>query len=494
MNTKKVQILNLFKNRYFHYSVFLIVVFTTQFSSISIEVVDWDESTFFIISKYVSEGKILYLDYWDSKPPLMFFYLASMFKIFGPSLLIGRLAGDLLIFLIIIHVYKILNNFYNLNICFFSSLFLIYLFSYEASQPTMTEHLGILFIVVSIDFVFKKNNIVNLIIIGILFSLSFNTRNNLAFACIAISIYLLFIKKIKVRSFKWVFVGFIIPICFISVYFFIKSSFKYYFYMLFQLPFQTTQTYRMNFNEFIDQILSILNLDQYISIELIIIVTLLITIIITNSKFSNLTSFNIDLLNYLIIFFLTISIIFGGRLFNHYLIQLFPSLAIIFASTLNYFSKNKLIMLFVTFFVVLLNINLFTVGLNNLSNYQNIRNNYKIALMSDNLRADNNTSFLALENHLIFFYNDFIKQFKVVHPSSLTNPVRNKDIFDSLKKFGLVENDQFLEFVENKPDYIFCENNCELYIDQSYYVQNYFLLEEVDGLKLFQKNRAQVNN
>ena len=114
--------------------------------------------------------------------------------------------------------------------------------------------------------------------------------------------------------------------------------------------------------------------------------------------------------------------------------------------------------------------------------------------MSDNLRADNNTSFLALENHLIFFYNDFIKQFKVVHPSSLTNPVRNKDIFDSLKKFGLVENDQFLEFVENKPDYIFCENKCELYIDQSYYVQNYFLLEEVDGLKLFQKNRAQVNN
>ena len=52
------------------YSAFFLVTFLTQFSSIENEVIDWDESTFFVLSKYLSNGEILYIDYWDGKPPL----------------------------------------------------------------------------------------------------------------------------------------------------------------------------------------------------------------------------------------------------------------------------------------------------------------------------------------------------------------------------------------------------------------------------------------
>ena len=136
----------------FFYLLFLVTIFFTQFSYINQEVIDWDESTFFVISKYLAHGDLLYVDYWDGKPPLIFFYLGIVFKFFGSSLLVGRLAGDFLIFLNVILIFKILDKNFSKFVSVSSSLFLIYLFSYKASQPTMTEHLGILFIVFSFFF------------------------------------------------------------------------------------------------------------------------------------------------------------------------------------------------------------------------------------------------------------------------------------------------------------------------------------------------------
>ena len=81
------------------YIAIFIIVFLTQFSYIQYEVIDWDESTYFLISKYASEGSVLYVEYWEAKPPIFFLYLGIIFKIFGATLLVGRLAGDLLILL-----------------------------------------------------------------------------------------------------------------------------------------------------------------------------------------------------------------------------------------------------------------------------------------------------------------------------------------------------------------------------------------------------------
>ena len=171
------------------YIAIFIIVFLTQFSYIQYEVIDWDESTYFLISKYASEGSVLYVDYWEAKPPIFFLYLGIIFKIFGATLLVGRLAGDLLILLSTIFIYKILEKKYSKIISLSGALFLIYLFSYEASQPTMTEHLGSFFIVLSFYIVLRDKQDLNFFQLGILFSLAFNTRNNLAFACLGIFIF-----------------------------------------------------------------------------------------------------------------------------------------------------------------------------------------------------------------------------------------------------------------------------------------------------------------
>ena len=74
-------------------------VFFTQFYSISTEVINWDESDFILMGESFYNGNLPYLELWDLKPPLHFIYIGTFFKLFNPSLLSARLAGDLIIFL-----------------------------------------------------------------------------------------------------------------------------------------------------------------------------------------------------------------------------------------------------------------------------------------------------------------------------------------------------------------------------------------------------------
>ncbi len=472
----------------FFYLLFLVTIFFTQFSYINQEVIDWDESTFFVISKYLAHGDLLYVDYWDGKPPLIFFYLGIVFKFFGSSLLVGRLAGDFLIFLNVILIFKILDKNFSKFVSVSSSLFLIYLFSYKASQPTMTEHLGILFIVFSF-FLISNNNFTNYYYLGVLFSLAFNTRNNLAFACLGIVIFLFFENKIRFNSIVKLGVGFLSPIFIMGAYFYSKDSLENYVYMLIEFPLQVS-TYRMSFNEVKVEIYNKLNLDQSFSIELIILIALIATVLYLARNFSYKNIPNIFKLNLIISVFITLSIIAGGRLFNHYLIQLFPFVAIISAYGFNLFYKRRYFPTLILTIMFVLNFNLINRGYENLLNYENIQLNYPAKQISETLNNLDlkNKNFLVLESHIIYLYNDNITPFKVVHPSNLPNTFRYKEILNSLSKLQITFENEFDLYVQNKPHYILCEVECNLYINQEFYEENYNLIVEIDELKLFQRN------
>ena len=337
----------IYKKDFFPLLVILIFVFLTQFSSINREVIDWDESTFYIISKYLINGEILYVDYWDGKPPMMFLYLAFFFKFFGTNLLVGRLAGDLLIVFSSMVIFKILQKRFSLSISLSSTLLLIYLFSYDASQPTMTEHLGNIFILYVMYLILNKKDRLDYYYLGLLFSLAFNTRNNLAFTCLGIFIFLIFENKIQIDSFIKIALGFLTPILIFSLYFFTVGGLKNYFYMLFEFPIQNT-TNRYSFDELKLDIYNKLNLDKIFSIELLISLIVLISLVYFFKSSSKLKQNPLFFLNTILFTSTLLSILAGGRLYGHYLIQVFPYIAIYFALIMNILSKinhsNKLIL------------------------------------------------------------------------------------------------------------------------------------------------------
>ena len=117
----------------------------------------------------------------------------------------------------------------------------------------------------------------------------------------------------------------------------------------------------MNFNEFKIAFLNKLNLDETISFELILFIVLITILIYLFKNINQLIESDISFLNILLLIFLAISIIFGGRLFNHYLIQLFPFIAILFGIGLSKIS-NKIFINIALGLSFVINLNLLIEG------------------------------------------------------------------------------------------------------------------------------------
>lgn len=476
--------------KYADYSAFsfiFLVVFFSQFSSISIEVIDWDESTFFVISKYLSEGKILYFDFWDGKPPVIFFYLALFFKLFGSSLIVGRLAGDLIIFAISIITYKILKLYFLRNVSLISSFFLIYLFSYKFSQPTMTEHLGLLFIVLSFYLILKDINNINFIYLGVLFSLAYNTRNNLGFSCLGVYIFLITIKKLKIKNILYTIFGFLIPILSLSIYFYHHDALDIYIYMLFKFPIQNASV-RSNFDELKLDLYNRLNINEGISIEILITLFVLIVIYLYfKNKFYKINNL-LFLGNTLLFIFTLLSIFAGGRLLGHYFIQVFPFLVIYLAFGIHLINERaKLFNYLILVIVLYLNVNTVLLGVQNLANYKQVISNYSLTQISEHLDKNNpkEVSILVLEDHLVYLINNNIISPTIVQPSNQPYNDRNAPWLNSLEKFNIVSN--FENQVIDKPDYVLCNIYCTEHLEKSYFLSFYTLEFEINNSKLFKK-------
>ncbi len=74
---------------------YVVLIALTQTGSILREVIDWDESTFILMSQSLLNGHLPYTQMFDNKPPVLFFLLAGAMALFGESLWTVRLLGDL---------------------------------------------------------------------------------------------------------------------------------------------------------------------------------------------------------------------------------------------------------------------------------------------------------------------------------------------------------------------------------------------------------------
>ena len=116
---------------------------------------------------------------------------------FSPSLLTARLAGDFLIFLTSILLYfiskKILRNYEAVVV----SLLYISLVSFEFAQPTMTEYLSTLLVIVGMIF-YENNHSKSIFVSGLFIALSMFTRTNTAFVWMFFILYSICIKNREV--------------------------------------------------------------------------------------------------------------------------------------------------------------------------------------------------------------------------------------------------------------------------------------------------------
>ena len=86
---------------------FAVAILTTRLGELEREVLHWDESTHILMASYLLDGHLPYIEFYDNKPPMLYFLLAGAMWAFGESLLVVRLYGAFCLWISCVAVFAI---------------------------------------------------------------------------------------------------------------------------------------------------------------------------------------------------------------------------------------------------------------------------------------------------------------------------------------------------------------------------------------------------
>ena len=115
-----------------------------------------DENTSFYIAKLMSEGKTVYKDFFYAHPPLQIYLLAVIYKVFGFSFLLLKLTPVIFTLISALFIFKIMQNYSNSSALIAVLLFLFSYDSLRASTYAMGINLTVMFLIISVYFLFKN--------------------------------------------------------------------------------------------------------------------------------------------------------------------------------------------------------------------------------------------------------------------------------------------------------------------------------------------------
>lgn len=157
-------------------------------------VLDWDESTFILMGQSLLDGKLLYRDLWDDKPPLAFVSYALSIKLFGKSIIAVRLAGALCVLLSAVLTYYIGRKLFNkVSATLAAAIFILAASLLHSGQTTLTEHIALVPLLGSIFILLRRSLSPRLMLaLGVLVSAAALVRLNLAFLAVVIGAIVVF--------------------------------------------------------------------------------------------------------------------------------------------------------------------------------------------------------------------------------------------------------------------------------------------------------------
>lgn len=283
--------------------------------------VDHDESTFIIMGQALVDGHLPYLKLWDLKPPLVFYFFAGIIALFGKSFIAIRLIGSIIVGLTAFFTFRISELLTNRKPSFFAGLITVYLLSlFGALQGVMSEHLAALPLVWGIYILMKNNSSSGWILSGFLFGLAIMFRLNLAYAVFFIYAYALFQDG---NFLKGINKGFLLTL----------GSFVAFFLVF--CPYLFTGNLNVLWNSVFKASLAYSNVDLSDMMKTLPFVLILTALCITAWKFLNKQTSNVGLM-LIIVMILGQAFMFfkSGKINGHYLIQVFPFLAVLFCALL----------------------------------------------------------------------------------------------------------------------------------------------------------------
>ncbi|MDO8507520.1 MAG: glycosyltransferase family 39 protein [bacterium] len=191
----------------------LILIFVIVRMAVWFYPYDSDHWIFYYVGRAIAQGKLLYVDAWDHKPPLIFEFNALMHLLFGGNLILHRIFLTILALLDIFLFYKLANiftkEFFKKNAEKVTRIaLLLYVFwrslAQFASSGNNTENIGVIFLLLMFLTFFKfykDKKLTNLFLSGICLSVLFYLKPNFSVLSLPILVEILLLSYKSIKKF-----------------------------------------------------------------------------------------------------------------------------------------------------------------------------------------------------------------------------------------------------------------------------------------------------
>ncbi len=282
------------------------------------------------------EGKLPYVDGWDHKGISLYLINAIGYLLGFKSLYGIRLLELILLLCSMSMIFSALKERYTERVAFLASIFGLFTMFYFFDAGNLTEEYVSYFVLICIALLLKKETRpIHFVIIGFLFLISFTIRANLIGFWMSLFFYLvaqLFQgkKKSVLRQFGYMFVGFLIAVAFLGIYFVSTDSFQSFYEAAFSYNF----AYSKNSTGGI--ISSMIEVMRRYEVSIILVAALLVSLLQIKNKKSGI-------LEGLLVSWIPLELYLSnlsGKQFAHYYLTWVPIIILSVAVLASYFKQE----------------------------------------------------------------------------------------------------------------------------------------------------------
>ncbi len=469
-----------------------------------------DMATHLIISEWILNGNLPYIEYKDFKPPILYLFTTIISFLSKKNFLLVNFYTSIIVAFSSYLIFVISNNFTNSKNSFFGATIYIIYSTYLSSsgEQLPNAHLSNLFILTSFIFILKSQNKKNLFYIGFLLGMACMIRQNLIIIPLFVGFYI-GITELNKSNLKD-YLG--------KILFFIGGGF--FVYLVLALPYIVTGNIEIFLKEtilnpltfvgdrgttrydltqqLIRNILHIYNytpdwLKFFHSTSFWLINLIAFTMLVIEFFFKKKDKiFNFKFIMLIVyIVSISISIFITFKPLSHYVIQLIPFCIIFILYCVGHNKFNKIIYINLLIFYLFSSINLFNSYIDYYKSEKNISNSGPY-IVSNYLKSNlnDNDKIFIFQPHLVYWIINKYPIQQSVHYSDIFKDSILKNRYgphhDRVYEFEMImnKNPKFLVFSKNMNFNEFLKliysNDKDILEKIKYYKSKYTIVYETD--------------
>jgi len=468
----------IFKNNAFIiFTGFILLSIALRFLSFQYSVIDHDESTYLVIAQEILDGKTLYVDVWDTKPPGIFLLFAAFIKFFGHSIWVIRLVAAIFIGLTAAFLFLSLKRWgTKQKYALFAAVSYVLLCTvHKWNFAANTEISFLLFTSIALFFFSGKKCPANFFLSGLFIGLGFVIKYVVLFDIAAFWIFYVFFfsKEHKLnqilRNSIAMGIAFVIPYVCLFLYYYLGPNFDAFVFVSFVVP----QNYANSF-DIIQSALFVLEFH-------LIYAPFVFLFILALWKRKNRKIVHFSLIWYV---FVWLIVLLPGKFFHHYYFQLLLPLAFLLPEAFNNDTKVQRFLLkqkkFILGFFIILYLS-WNIAFQYQSFLKKQDHRREVAKYLNEILQEKETIYCNYSS-IIYFLTSTSPPQKYIHPTLLTKQ-------EHIEAIAVDVEEEMRRIVQAEPDYMVIQGTPHPIIAKQ--IAERYLLQQIiaDEVKIYLRKK-----